>query len=101
MFSFGYFPGVIKFCRRFGTLCQVHLQSLNLTPAKYPKENIQVLNSLHFVGYFLHIRECSVQEFKKLFTVFSLCRSAMSRWMGGGMDVDSIHLVSEFNSHVI
>jgi hypothetical protein len=35
----------IKFCRRFGTLCQVHLQrldELNLTPGKYPKENIQV-----------------------------------------------------------
>jgi hypothetical protein len=42
----------IKFCRRFGTLCQVHLQrldeeyliqntKLNLTPGKYPKENIQ------------------------------------------------------------
>jgi hypothetical protein len=43
----------IKFCRRFGTLCQVHIQrfdeeyssetsaKLNLTPGKYPKENIQ------------------------------------------------------------
>jgi hypothetical protein len=36
----------IQFCRRFGTLCQVHLQRLdeeyiNLTPGKYPKENIQ------------------------------------------------------------
>jgi hypothetical protein len=55
----------IKLCRRFGTLCQVHLQrldeesffikplkmdltegsetsaKLNLTPGKYPKENIQ------------------------------------------------------------
>jgi hypothetical protein len=54
----------IKFCRRFGTLCQSHLQrldeeffikplkmyltegsetsaKLNLTPGKYPKENIQ------------------------------------------------------------
>jgi hypothetical protein len=35
----------IKFCRRFGTLCQVHIQRLDeeyLTPGKYPKENIQV-----------------------------------------------------------
>jgi hypothetical protein len=43
-----------KFCRRFGALCQLHLQrldeanrgfrksaKLNLTPGKYPKENIQ------------------------------------------------------------
>jgi hypothetical protein len=40
---------LIKFYRRFRTLCQVHLQrldetsaKLNLTPEKYPKENIQV-----------------------------------------------------------
>jgi hypothetical protein len=47
---------LIKFCRRFGTLCQVHLQrldeeffiqplkmaKLNQTLGKYPKENIQV-----------------------------------------------------------
>jgi hypothetical protein len=31
MFSFGYFPGV-----------RLSLEKLNLTPAKYPKENIQV-----------------------------------------------------------
>jgi hypothetical protein len=51
-FLFWVFPRrQIKFCRRFGTLCQVHLQrldkeyssaKLNLTPGKYPKENIQV-----------------------------------------------------------
>jgi hypothetical protein len=28
--SFGYFPGVRLFCRRFGTLCQVHLQRLDV-----------------------------------------------------------------------
>jgi hypothetical protein len=28
----------IKFCRRFGTLCQVHLQRFD---EEYPKENIQ------------------------------------------------------------
>jgi hypothetical protein len=37
----------IEFCRRFGTLCQVHLQRLdvefilNLMPGKYPKEHTQ------------------------------------------------------------
>jgi hypothetical protein len=37
IFSFGYFPGArVRFCRRFGTSAK-----LNLTPGKYPKENIQ------------------------------------------------------------
>jgi hypothetical protein len=35
-------------CRRFGTMCQFHLQRLEveykLTPGKYPKEHIQYSN---------------------------------------------------------
>jgi hypothetical protein len=32
----------IKFCRRFGILCQVHLQRLDVaTPWRHPKEHIQ------------------------------------------------------------
>jgi hypothetical protein len=77
MFSFGYFPGVrLSFAdiSEPSVRSQVHLQrldeegseasaKLNLTPGKYPKENIQVttiiiilyLLNLNYVSVFLYL----------------------------------------------
>jgi predicted DNA-binding antitoxin AbrB/MazE fold protein len=41
MFSFGYFPGVIKPLKMDLTEGSETSAKLNLTPGKYPKENIQ------------------------------------------------------------